>query len=88
MPNRTIKDNAILHQKKAGKKIIQPKIYNTILASPTRSGKGVSSIIPALLSYPGVEIVLDFKGENFKSTLEFGSKFGKVEQTHTHSRNH
>jgi type IV secretory pathway TraG/TraD family ATPase VirD4 len=27
--------------------------YSTIIAAPTRSGKGVSSIIPVLLSFPG-----------------------------------
>lgn len=32
--------------------------------APTRSGKGVSSIIPNLLTYPGSVFVVDVKGEN------------------------
>jgi type IV secretion system protein VirD4 len=54
-------------KKKEGpaQKIVQSDIYNTILSAPTRSGKGVSSIIPTILSYPGSVIVLDFKSEKF-----------------------
>jgi len=73
-----VKDSVILHQKKASQKIIQSGIYNTLLSAPTRSGKGVSNVIPTLLSYPGSMIVLDFKGENFNLTSGFRSKFGKV----------
>jgi len=72
------KDSVVLHQKKASRKIIQSGIYNTLLSAPTRSGKGVSSVIPTLLSYPGSIIVLDFKGENFNLTSGFRAKFGKV----------
>jgi type IV secretion system protein VirD4 len=73
-----IKDSVILHLKKAAQKIMQSGIYNTVLSAPTRSGKGVSSVIPTQLSYPGSVIVLDFKGENFNYTSGFRSKFGKV----------
>jgi len=73
-----VKDSVILHMKKPAQKIIQSGIYNTILSAPTRSGKGVSCVIPTLLSYPGSVIVLDFKGENFNFTSGFRSKFGKV----------
>jgi type IV secretion system protein VirD4 len=73
-----IKDSVILHLKKADDKIIQSGIYNTLLSAPTRSGKGVSSVVPTLLSYPNSVIVLDFKGENFDLTSGFRSKFGKV----------
>jgi len=72
------KDSVILHLKKSAQKIIQSGIYNTVLSAPTRSGKGVSCVIPTLLSYPGSMIVLDFKGENFNYTSGFRSKFGKV----------
>jgi len=72
------KDSVILHLKKPAQKIIQSGIYNTVLSAPTRSGKGVSCVIPTLLSYPGSVIVLDFKGENFNYTSGFRSKFGKV----------
>jgi type IV secretion system protein VirD4 len=45
-------------------KIVVSGLYNTMLAASTRCGKGVSNVIPALLSYPDNVIVLDFKGEN------------------------
>ena len=38
--------------------------------APTRSGKGVSSIIPNLLTYPGSVIVVDPKGENALITAD------------------
>ncbi|TWB21106.1 type IV secretory system conjugative DNA transfer family protein [Nitrospirillum bahiense] len=36
--------------------------------APTRSGKGVSAVIPNLLTYPGSALVIDPKGENAKAT--------------------
>lgn len=35
-----------------------------LTVAPTRSGKGVSSIVPNLLTYPGSAFVIDPKGEN------------------------
>jgi type IV secretion system protein VirD4 len=73
-----IKNSVVLRLKNPSQKIIQSGIYNTVLSAPTRSGKGVSCVIPTLLKYPGSGIVLDFKGENFNYTSGFRSKFGKV----------
>ena len=73
-----IKDSVILHLKKASQKIIQSGIYNTLLSAPTRSGKGVSCVIPTLFKYPNSVIVLDFKGENFNYTSGHRARFGKV----------
>lgn len=39
-----------------------------LTVAPTRSGKGVSSIIPNLLSYKGSALVIDPKGENARIT--------------------
>ncbi len=39
-----------------------------LTVAPTRSGKGVSSIIPNLLTYEGSVIVIDPKGENARIT--------------------
>ena len=72
------KQSVVMSLKKASQKIIQSGIYNTLLSAPTRSGKGVSCVVPTLLSYPGSVIVLDFKGENFNTTSGFRAKFGKV----------
>ncbi|GHU40341.1 conjugal transfer protein TraG [Spirochaetia bacterium] len=68
----------ILHLKKPSDVIVQSGIYNVLLAAPTRSGKGVSSVIPTLLYYPGSLIVLDFKGENFNLTSGFRKRFSKI----------
>jgi len=42
-----------------------------LTVAPTRSGKGVSSIIPNLLSYQGSMLVIDPKGENAKITARY-----------------
>ncbi|MYL85309.1 type IV secretory system conjugative DNA transfer family protein, partial [Desulfovibrio aerotolerans] len=47
--------------------LLQNEKHVLIMAS-TRSGKGVSLIIPHLLRYPGSAFVLDPKGENAKAT--------------------
>jgi type IV secretion system protein VirD4 len=72
------KQSVVMNLKKPSRKIVQSGIYNTLLSAPTRSGKGVSCVIPTLLAYPASVIVLDFKGENFNVTSGFRRKFGKV----------
>jgi len=51
-----------------GKAPVQPLHYtgnrHLLTVAPTRSGKGVSSIIPNLLTYTGSVFVIDPKGEN------------------------
>lgn len=44
--------------------------------APTRSGKGVSGIIPNLLTYDGSVLVVDPKGENARITARQRRKFG------------
>lgn len=41
---------------------------HVLTVAPTRSGKGIGAIIPALLEYPGSVICLDIKGENYAVT--------------------
>ncbi len=48
-----------------------------LLAAPTRSGKGVSIVLPNLLHYDDSVVVLDIKLENFAYTSKF-------RQTHGH----
>lgn len=42
-----------------------------LLSAPTRSGKGVSTVIPTLLSFTDSVVVLDIKGENFQTTSRY-----------------
>jgi len=67
-----------LHLKKGSWIISSIGITNTLLAAPTRSGKGVSTVIPSILRYHGSVLVLDFKGENFERTSGYRAKKGKV----------
>jgi type IV secretion system protein VirD4 len=84
----TEKDSVVMRLlKPSRRKIIQSGIYNTILSAPTRSGKGVSSVVPTLLCYPGSVIVLDFKGENFNMTSGFRARFGRVYRWEPTGRN-
>lgn len=46
--------------------------------APTRSGKGVGLVVPTLLTWPGSAIVHDIKGENWKLTAGWRSRFGRV----------
>jgi type IV secretion system protein VirD4 len=51
---------------------------NTLMIAPTRSGKGVGSIVPTCLSYPGSMIIFDPKGELFFTTAGFRRKFSRI----------
>src|SRR5690606_38816822 len=43
--------------------------------APTRSGKGVGLVVPTLLSWPGSAVVHDIKGENWRLTAGWRSRF-------------
>ena len=47
-----------------------------LLAAPTRSGKGVSIVLPNLLHYDESVVVLDIKMENFAYTSKFRQAHG------------
>lgn len=49
-----------------------------LTVAPTRAGKGVSAIIPNLLTYPGSVVVIDPKGENALITAIARSKIGQT----------
>jgi type IV secretion system protein VirD4 len=51
---------------------------NTLTIAPTRSGKGVSSIVPTCLYYPQSMIIFDPKGELFEITAGFRQQFSRV----------
>lgn len=62
-------------QKKTSPLIIDGDDTASIVAAPSRSGKGISCIIPTLLSWLGSVIVFDPKGENWDATAGFRQKF-------------
>jgi type IV secretion system protein VirD4 len=50
---------------------------HVLMSAPTRSGKGVSVVIPNLLTWQGSVVVLDIKQENWDITSGFRSKHGQ-----------
>ena len=51
---------------------------STIMFAPTRSGKGVSSVIPTCIDYPHSLITIDPKGENYNITAGWRRQFSHV----------
>jgi len=49
-----------------------------LTVAKTRSGKGVGSVIPNLLTYPGSVVVTDLKGENFAVTSSRREALGQL----------
>lgn len=50
---------------------------HVLLSAPTRSGKGVGTVVPNLLSWPDSVVVLDIKQENWDITSGFRAKHGQ-----------
>jgi type IV secretion system protein VirD4 len=48
-----------------------------LTVAPTRSGKGVSAVIPALLTFQGSMVVTDLKGENYAVTARARRDMGQ-----------
>jgi len=59
-----------------GKYLIFTGQQFVLLAAPTRSGKGVSVVIPNLLNFNGSTVTLDIKIENYKITAGYRKKCG------------
>jgi len=76
---------AILHQEtglllgRQGARLLRLAGEGHVLTvAPTRSGKGVSAVIPNLLEYPGSVLVTDPKGENYAVTARRRRELGQV----------
>ncbi|GAC1648741.1 MAG: hypothetical protein NVS4B3_04760 [Gemmatimonadaceae bacterium] len=51
---------------------------HVVTVAPTRSGKGISCVIPNLLDYSGSLVVTDPKGENFAVTAQWRADHGHM----------
>lgn len=51
---------------------------HVLTVAPTRSGKGVSCVIPNLLDHPGSVLVTDPKGENYAVTAQWRQQAGQT----------
>lgn len=61
-----------------GRYLSLPGHLSVMLSAPTRSGKGVSVVIPNLLNWPDSAVVLDIKGENFEITAGYRAAHGQA----------
>ena len=71
------KGGVILGQK-AGARLVNDEPLHTLVAAPTRSGKGVGIVIPNLLAWNGSVVVLDIKKENYAITAGHRAKHQQV----------
>jgi type IV secretion system protein VirD4 len=76
---------ALYHERKL-EYLRMPQIKNILLFAPSQSGKGVSVVVPNLLSFPHSVLVYDPKGENWIKTAgwrreKLGSKTIKLDFT-------
>jgi type IV secretion system protein VirD4 len=64
--------------RKSGKLLRYPGPAHLLTIAPTRSGKGVGTIIPNLLDYPFACVCIDPKGENARIAARQREGFGPV----------
>jgi len=69
-------EEGIIIGKFKGKYLVFTGQQFVLLAAPTRSGKGVSVVIPNLLNFNGSTVTLDIKIENYKITAGYRKKCG------------
>ncbi len=72
-----LKDRGLLIGKLGGKSLFSDGPFHVLLSVETRGGKGVSFVIPNLLSWPDSAIILDIKKENWNITSGFRAKYGQ-----------
>lgn len=74
---RTFFANLSRHQRKQGRLVRLPQAVHTMVVAPTGVGKGVSCVIPFLLTCDDSCVVVDFKGENALLTAERRRRMGQ-----------
>ena len=70
-------EQGIIVGKVGGRYLIYGGQEFVLLAAPTRSGKGVSLVLPNLLNYHDSVVVLDIKLENFAYSSKFRRQHGQ-----------
>ena len=75
---RLQRKTGLLVGKKGGTYLINDEPLHTLVAAPTRSGKGVGVVIPNLLAWNGSVVVLDVKKENYQLTAGYRSQYQEV----------
>jgi type IV secretion system protein VirD4 len=70
-------EKGLILGKLGGKFLMMNSPKFVLLIAPTRSGKGVGTIIPNLLNWDQSALVVDIKGENFTVTSGFRAKNGQ-----------
>ncbi|WP_340644180.1 type IV secretory system conjugative DNA transfer family protein, partial [Phenylobacterium sp.] len=69
--------HGVLLGRKTGRFLVSGGEEHVMLYAPTRSGKGVSVVIPNLLNWPDSTVVLDVKRENWDATAGFRAAHGQ-----------
>lgn len=72
-----LEEKGLILGKFGGKYLMMNAAKFILLIAPTRSGKGVGTIIPNLLNWGQSVITVDIKGENFAVTSGFRAKHGQ-----------
>lgn len=72
------KGNFGLKLKKAAPLICHAGTSHTLVIAPTRSGKGVGTVVPTCCSYRESMIIFDPKGELYNMTAGYRKKFSRV----------
>lgn len=70
-------EKGIIVGKYRGQYLMFDGAQHVMLSAPTRSGKGVSVVIPNLLQWPESCVVLDIKQENWDITSGYRRKYGQ-----------
>ena len=74
---KLFEEEGLILGKFGGKYLLMNEPKFAMLIAPTRSGKGVGTIIPNLLNWNQSVIAVDIKGENFEVTSGFRAKHGQ-----------
>lgn len=70
-------ERGIIVGKYKGRYMMYDGAQHVILSAPTRSGKGVGTVLPNLLNWPDSVVVLDIKQENWDISSGYRAKHGQ-----------